>query len=787
MTRKVLNVIFYLVISAYPVLAALCLIVLKVPPRLFSLFIVIAAAAYLLSFYNNRRAGHQKKTRALRAIALSTVLSALAIVCFISNSDFFLKLYPVIINAAMFFCFAGTFFFPPVIIFRLARIQDKTIKNSLAEKQIERYCKKVTAAWCLFFVLNGATALYTVFWGNDTMWAVYNGGISYILMGIMFMGEWLIRKTVDKKMPHFLSGITARSRPREFVVCYAETWEAREYKTWGDFIDETAALRSVIQKNTAQDYLLHCEDAWYFLTAFTALLQLKKNVLITANVSPSYIEEIRSGQTAFLTDRHIENSIYIPEIKADNSGGGCIDFPAINAEETTIILYTSGTTGKPKAVPQRLTEFELDNKFIFSKWGDEILKRKFVSTVSHHHIYGLLFSVLLPFNCGVPFRRKRIEFPEEFEKFTDTSYMIVTVPAFLKRAVEVKIDEVLHLNDPWIWSSGGVLTFETAKKVNELFNFWPLEVYGSTETSGIAYRQSKNGLAWTPFDDAHISKNEDGCLVVRSPYIKNLEGFTTGDLVDICDDGRFLLNGRADSIVKIEEKRISLTEIESRLIQCGLVSDACAVAMTAAGSGRQFLAAAVVFNDAGKEKFNGMEKHLINKWFREYLSRFFELALIPKRWRYLDALPLDIQGKKKKAEIEKLFNTEKNGAGEEAIHGVLVKSIKKQSPDSVFLELFVPASSDYFDGHFPDFKLLPALAQFELVMRLSNRFLGTGLNVLTAKRIKFIAPILPDSNVLMEVKLNPEQNSISYKISAPQGETIYSKGVILIGGGGGEP
>ena len=234
--------------------------------------------------------------------------------------------------------------------------------------------------------------------------------------------------------------------------------------------------------------------------------------------------------------------------------------------------------------------------------------------------------------------------------------MIIAVPAFLKRTVE-SVDK-LSMKEPFIFTSGGVLLPEVAKKTDEVFGFWPVEVYGSTETSGIAYRQSKNGLEWTPFANATISKNEDGCLNIKSPYIKDPAGFQTADLVDIHEDGRFILKGRIDSIVKIEEKRVSVTEVENRILQTGLVKDVCVVAMS---DRRQYLAAALVFNKAGEEKFAGWKKFDINMFFHDFLMDYFENVVLPKKWRYLEELPVDLQGKKKKLEIQALFTKKEDG------------------------------------------------------------------------------------------------------------------------------
>ncbi|MFP3042908.1 AMP-binding protein [Treponema primitia] len=470
-----------------------------------------------------------------------------------------------------------------------------------------------------------------------------------------------------------LSRFTPSSRPGDTVLCYEGSWQGGPYKTWSDFLGETAAMRRIIEADAAPQWILHCEDLWYFLIAFTALLQCRKTILLTANISPGYIAEIRAGGAdaspiPFLTDQDIPSAagdpagqtIYVPALLAGpfEAKLAAETPPVIIADETVIMMYTSGTTGRPKVVQQRLTEFEIDNVFILSKWGEEFQKRKLVSTVSQHHIYGLLFSILLPFTTAVPFRRNRIEYPEEFETLAggsggpEDSYMIITVPAFLKRSVERENAPSFNLRSPWIFTSGGVLLPELAKRTDEVFGFWPLEVYGSTETSGIAYRQSRDGLQWTPFDNCKVRLNEEGCLVIQSPYIKDTAGFTTGDLADILEDGRFILKGRADSIVKIEGKRISLPELESRLLQSGLVSDVCVVPLE---DHRQYLGAALVFNREGQEKFRTTEKYLVNRYFHEYLRGFFENTVIPRKWRYPDSLPLDAQGKKKRNEIQALF------------------------------------------------------------------------------------------------------------------------------------
>lgn len=660
--KKALKIFLNIVLILYPVIVFIMLVMLKLPVKVLSLCVIALAAALFLSF----SAKNKEKNLDWKPLATSLLFLAAGLLCFFTNQTIFLKLYSPAINLILLIFFASTLLSGPNIIFRFATLADKSIKGSFHEKKVENYCRKVTIAWCIFFILNGSAAALTVFAGRifgttpenaDRIWSLYNGGISYILMGVLFAAEFIVRKFVDKKMVKVipLTKFKASSRAKNAVVCYDGKWSDGVFKTWGDFLRDTAKMRKFLESRGTDQYILHCGDFWYFGVTFTALFQCGKAVHLTQNISEKFLSEALLPGMELLTDAEVENSLNIPEIieKSENPNEKEIETtPDINGETTRIFLFTSGSTGKPKSVPQRMKEFEEDNAFIISKWLDKISERKFVSTVSQHHIFGFLFGFSLPFATGTPFRRKRIEFPEEFETLDDEKYLIVATPAFLKRTVEM--EEKLNMRDPWIFTSGGAVSPELAVKTNRLFGIYPLEVYGSTETSGIAYRmQDKDGLVWTPFDNAKIWLGDDGCLRIISPYIKDPAGFATADMAEMLENGKFLLKGRSDSIVKIEEKRISLTEVENRLLESGLVEDVKVIALS--NDIRQYLAAALVLNQKGKEHFAGKEKLVMNRYFHDFLMHYFENTVIPKKWRFLDKLPADIQGKKHKEEIAALF------------------------------------------------------------------------------------------------------------------------------------
>ena len=101
--------------------------------------------------------------------------------------------YPVLVNLMMLAVFGGSLFAGQTVIEKLARLQ----QPDLPEKAV-RYTRRVTQVWCVFFIINGTLAALLVRLGRYDWWAVYTGVIAYVLMGMLFAGEWLYRKLVLK-------------------------------------------------------------------------------------------------------------------------------------------------------------------------------------------------------------------------------------------------------------------------------------------------------------------------------------------------------------------------------------------------------------------------------------------------------------------------------------------------------------------------------------------------------------------------------------------------------------
>jgi uncharacterized membrane protein len=105
-----------------------------------------------------------------------------------------LRLYPVMVNAALLSVFIASLINPPSMIERLARIREPNLPVCAIN-----YTRRVTQVWCIFFVANGAIALITALWSSPACWIIYNGVIAYLLMGFLFAGEHVVRSRFKRQ------------------------------------------------------------------------------------------------------------------------------------------------------------------------------------------------------------------------------------------------------------------------------------------------------------------------------------------------------------------------------------------------------------------------------------------------------------------------------------------------------------------------------------------------------------------------------------------------------------
>ncbi len=98
-------------------------------------------------------------------------------------------------------------------------------------------------------------------------------------------------------------------------------------------------------------------------------------------------------------------------------------------------------------------------------------------------------------------------------------------------------------------------------------------------------------------------------------------------------------------------------------------------------------------------------------------------------------------------------------------HDIKNEEVISKEENAVVLEFVIPATCDFFDGHFPQYKLLPAVAQFEIITRFSRKYFGTQRYVPNIKRIKFSAPIKPDTKIHLELTYKKEKGSVTFNMA----------------------
>jgi uncharacterized membrane protein len=104
-----------------------------------------------------------------------------------------LRWYPVLINGFLLALFSHSLKFGPPLIERLARLREPNLPPAAI-----KHTRRVTQVWIGFFLFNGLVVVALNFWAPLSWWTLYTGLIAYGLMGLLFVGEWLVRQHVRR-------------------------------------------------------------------------------------------------------------------------------------------------------------------------------------------------------------------------------------------------------------------------------------------------------------------------------------------------------------------------------------------------------------------------------------------------------------------------------------------------------------------------------------------------------------------------------------------------------------
>ncbi len=404
-----------------------------------------------------------------------------------------------------------------------------------------------------------------------------------------------------------------------------------------------------------KNWLLYEDDFYQFSVYFYALLLAKKNIVLAQSKQVERIREVAGSADIYIGEMHLEAEHYgLPLFVSSNTTeSGQIQSQIENKIDPNqcITFFTSGSTGNAKAIKKYWYQLTNEIKILEQVFGSS--KPQWVlSTVTHKHIYGLLFKLLWPVSVKNNIVTETVEYPEQAQHFISklgSHILFVSSPAYLTRIAQNLCCDELNKTER-IFSSGGPLSSQAAQALFELSDTYVTEIYGSTESGGIAWRQQLLNASWQLFPSHQAELSSIGTLMLSSSFLPRGQTLTTDDRVEI-NGSFFELKGRIDRIIKLHEKRISLDEMESLLSSHQYIQSChCRVI----GDESEVLIALVVLSPEAQNIYNSQGKRQTVNYFKRLLLDKFETSVLPRKWRFLSELPYNAQGKLVKSVIEEL-------------------------------------------------------------------------------------------------------------------------------------
>ena len=449
------------------------------------------------------------------------------------------------------------------------------------------------------------------------------------------------------------------------INCQSEFYRGEEKISGQQWAVECLSLANEINAFSEQNWLLYQDDFYQYSQYFFALLIAKKNIVlaqgqqcqrfkqaekladISIGINSTFGDDEKNEQTLPSFTRSTNHEV---NFKANASVFSNL---AIDAN-TSITLFTSGSTGEAKAVRKYWYQFANEIECLAALFLRSAKQHCVISTVTHKHIYGLLFKLIWPVFSNQQIVCETIEYPEQLENYCDkfSNIVLVSSPSYLSRTCR-QLSQQASKSVNEIFCSGGALSPEVAA---DFFNHNQqaiFEIYGSTETGGIAWRQQANNSQWQLFPKHQVTIAEDSTMLLTSTFLPKGEAYKTDDRVQL--NGQFFtLLGRVDRIIKLHEKRLSLDELEAEITRQAYVNASHCFLLDTPKSKGALVAVIELTSQIALPLDVADKKQLVSECKKALLS-VFEPALLPRKWRFVAKLPFNSQGKLVKKSLVNLF------------------------------------------------------------------------------------------------------------------------------------
>ena len=434
--------------------------------------------------------------------------------------------------------------------------------------------------------------------------------------------------------------------------------------------------------------------------------------------------------------------------------------------EKQIEFRTSGSTGAPKVIAKPEGTLMADAAMLarhFAAWFADAAQLRVLSTISREHMYGTLWLGYL-MDLVKPAEVRQVPSPESFlaeqAAAGDRPIILITTPSFLAEFLNHPLHAQVKPTVRAVVTSGSLLSAPLSQRATACFGACPTEIYGATETGSVAWRQQVQGDLWTLLEGVEAEPSTEG-ITIRSPFC--LGGTWTlrdGVVFEPDNPRRFRLLGRQDRRVKVLEQWVDLNEVEAALAAHPWIEAAAAFP---SGERITRIWVLAVLTAAGREALLAQGYGALQRALREAgrQAGLPEVAL-PRRYRFVHALPYNARGKLAVAELQRAAA----GAWPQPVIEGLT-----QSESSLDLRAAFPADHPFFAGHFPDFAILPGVAQLIFIRSWIRQAFGV-LPDGGATQLKFRQVVRPGQWLTLHI----DRAGATFTFTLARGDEICASG-----------